>query len=221
MLTKRIGELPLLISGELGTGRRESQVVAHRDREQVHAETVQEWRQWLIDNHERTDGAWLVSWRSGTGKPRFSYPEAVIEALAVGWVDAVQVKIDDERSMLWFARRKPTSAWSRPNKERIALLEGEGRMLPAGLAAVETAKANGAWSLLDDVENLVVPDDLDAAFAQVPRSRENWDAFPRSARRGILEWIVQAKTAPTRVKRILETAEKAGRGERANQWPRT
>ncbi len=195
-------------------------MVAHEHRQRVHPETVAEWREWLIEKHGDTDGVWLVSWRSATGKPRFTYEQAVIEALAVGWVDAVQVRIDDERSMLWFARRKPTSAWSRPNKERIALLEREGRLLPAGRAAIETAKANGAWSMLDDVENLVVPDDLDAAFATVPGSRENWDAFPRSARRGILEWIVQAKTAPTRSKRIAETAEKAGRGERANQWTR-
>ena len=65
-----------------------------------------------------------------------------------------------------------------------------------------------------------MPDDLAAAFAAVPGSREQWEAFPRSARRGILEWIVQAKTAPTRAKRIADTAEQAGRGERADQWRR-
>ncbi|MDY7558292.1 YdeI/OmpD-associated family protein [Cryobacterium sp. 10C3] len=49
-------------------------------------------------------------------------------------------------------------------------------------------------------------------------ARAQWDAFPPSARRGILEWIVQAKTPATRQKRIDETAVLAGRGERANQW---
>jgi uncharacterized protein YdeI (YjbR/CyaY-like superfamily) len=93
-------------------------------------------------------------------------------------------------------------------------------MLPAGRRAVEQAKANGSWTLLDDVENLVVPDDLAAAFDEHPGSRQKWDEFPRSAKRGILEWIVQAKTAPTRAKRITETADKAARGERANQWTR-
>ena len=95
-------------------------------------------------------------------------------------------------------------------------------MLPAGLRAIELAKANGAWTMLDDVENLVVPPDLAAAFASRPGSREQWDAFPRSARRAILEWIVQARTEPTRTKRIAETAAKAAVGERANQWrPKT
>jgi uncharacterized protein YdeI (YjbR/CyaY-like superfamily) len=196
-------------------------VVAHRDRERVHPETVEDWRDWLIAHHEQTDGVWLVSWRSATGRPRFSYEAAVIEALAVGWVDSVQLRIDDARSMLWFSQRRPASGWSRPNKERIELLEREGRMLPAGRAAVETAKKNGAWSLLDDVENCVVPDDLAAAFDAVPGSRENWDGFPPSAQRGILQWIVQAKTAPTRAKRITETADKAALGQRANAWPRS
>ncbi len=196
-------------------------MVAHRDRERVHPETVEDWRDWLIAHHEQTDGVWLVSWRTATGRPRFSYEASVIEALAVGWVDSVQLKIDDARSMLWFSQRRPTSGWSRPNKERIELLEREGRMLPAGRAAVATAKENGAWSLLDDVENCVVPDDLAATFDAVPGSRENWDGFPPSAQRGILQWIVQAKTAPTRAKRINETAEKAALGLRANTWPRS
>jgi uncharacterized protein YdeI (YjbR/CyaY-like superfamily) len=195
-------------------------VVAHADRERFHAETVVQWRDWLIENHEKTDGIWLVTWKTASGRPRFSYEQSVEEALAVGWVDSVANTIDDERSMLWFARRKATSGWARPNKERIERLEREGRMLPAGRRAVEQAKANGSWTLLDDVENLVVPDDLAAAFDEHPGARQKWDEFPRSAKRGILEWIVQAKTAPTRAKRITETADKAARGERANQWTR-
>ena len=102
--------------------------------------------------------------------------------------------------------------------QRVARLEAAGLMLPAGLQAIELAKANGAWTLLDDVENLVVPPDLEAAFAAHPGAREQWDAFPCSARRAILEWIVQARTEPTRAKRIAETAQKAAAGERANQW---
>ena len=120
--------------------------------------------------------------------------------------------------MLWFAPRKRRSGWSRPNKERIARLEAEGRMAPAGRAVLEAAKADGSWTLLDDVEDLVVPPDLAAAFARHPGSAEQFEAFPRSAKRGILEWIVQAKTAGTRDKRIEEAARLAAQGERANQW---
>jgi uncharacterized protein YdeI (YjbR/CyaY-like superfamily) len=93
-------------------------------------------------------------------------------------------------------------------------------MAPAGLAMVEAAKADGSWTLLDAVEDLVVPDDLAAAFDAAAPAREHWDAFPRSVRRGILEWIVQARRPETRAKRVAETAEMACRNERANQWRR-
>jgi uncharacterized protein YdeI (YjbR/CyaY-like superfamily) len=195
-------------------------VVAHRDRERVHCETGTQWRGWLDEHHENTDGVWLISWKTATGKPRMSYEESVVEALAVGWVDSMGLTIDDERSMLWFARRKPTSGWSRPNKQRVERLEAAGRMGPAGRRAIEVAKANGSWTLLDDVEDLVVPDDLTAALAALPGAAAHWEAFPPSARRAILQWIAQAKTAPTRARRVTETAEQASVGKRANQWPR-
>jgi uncharacterized protein YdeI (YjbR/CyaY-like superfamily) len=188
------------------------------DREHVHAETRAQWRAWLVEHHATSTGAWLVSWKPTTGRPSVGYEESVEEALCVGWVDSKGGKIDDERSKLWFAPRNPRSAWARTNKTRIARLEADGLLLPAGVRAVEVAKANGAWALLDDVEDLVVPPDLAAAFDTHPGARAHWDAFPRSARRAILEWIVQARTEPTRAKRIAETAEKAATGERANQW---
>jgi len=103
---------------------------AHQDGAQVHVETIEQWRTWLIDNHTHADGVWLVSWKTATGRPRISYEESVLEALTVGWIDSLANTLDDERSMLWFSPRRPTSAWSRPNKERIAMLEREGRMLP-------------------------------------------------------------------------------------------
>ncbi len=196
-------------------------MVAHEDRERVHPESIEQWRAWLADHHESSGGVWLVGWRTSDGGPRLRYEDTVVEAVAVGWVDSIKRVIDDDRSMLWFAPRRPASGWARPNKERVALLEEQGRMLPAGRRAVEVAKTNGAWSKLDDVENLVVPADLAAALAARPGAAEQWEAFPRSVKRGILEWIVQARTEPTRVKRVTETADKAERGERAHQWQRT
>ena len=187
-------------------------------KDRVHAESVQEWRAWLAEHHAEQAGAWLVSWKSHTGKPRVSYEDAVVEALAVGWVDSKGSRLDDDRTMLWFARRKPSSGWSRSNKQRVEKLIADGRMTPAGQAAIDTAKANGAWALLDEVEDLIVPADLATAFDEHPGAREHWDAFPRSARRALLEWIVQAKRPETRANRVRETAEHAARGERANQW---
>lgn len=175
------------------------------------------WRGWLIGHHADSSGVYLVSWRRGTGRTSVPYEEAVEEALCVGWIDSVGRRIDDERSIQWFSPRRPGSGWARSNKERIERLTAAGLMLPAGVAAIEEAKRNGTWTLLDDVEALIVPADLDAALAALPPAREHWDAFPPSIRRTLLEWIVQAKRPETRAKRIAEIADKASRNERARQ----
>ena len=188
------------------------------DAERVHAEDVRAWRRWLSAHHSRTEGIWLVSWKKATGRPSMTYDEAVANALCFGWIDSVTAALDDERSMLWFSPRRPGSGWSRPNKQRIEAMEAAGRMHDAGRAVVAQAKADGSWSLLDAVEDLVVPDDLAAAFDRHPGSEGHWASFPRSVRRGILEWIVQATRPQTRERRIEETARLAARGERANQW---
>ena len=101
------------------------------------------------------------------------------------------------------------------------LLAGD-LIAPPGQAVIDAAKSDGSWSSLDDVENLVVPEDLRTALDAVPGARDAWDGFPRSVRRGILEWILLAKRPTTRAQRITATADKAGRGERAAQWaPKT
>ena len=173
------------------------------------------WRAWLIANHTSSKGVYLVSWRRTTGRRSVPYEEAVEEALCVGWVDATGRTLDEERGLQWFAPRRPRSGWARSNKERVARLEAAGLLLPAGLAAIEEAKRNGAWTLLDDVEDLVVPADLAEALAAAPPAAESWDAFPRSARRAMLEWVVQARRPATRAERIARIADAAARGERA------
>lgn len=190
------------------------------DRERIHPDTPQQWRQWLAGHHDSAPGVWVVTWRKAAGRDTLSYDEIVCEALAFGWVDSLPRSLDDQRTMLYVSPRTPGSGWSRPNKERVERLLAEDRMAPAGRAVIDAAKADGSWSSLDDVENLVVPDDLGAAFDAVAGARDNWEAFPRSAKRGILEWISLARRPQTRTARIRETAEKAGRGERAAQWSR-
>jgi uncharacterized protein YdeI (YjbR/CyaY-like superfamily) len=192
-------------------------MVTHRDRDQFHAETLPEWRAWLAVNHLSSKGVWLVSWKAFTRRPRISYEESVEEALAFGWIDSKNATLDEERTMQWFSQRKANSPWSLTNKERIARLEASGRIADAGRGAVRAAQANGMWTLLDDAQNLIVPDDLAAALAAVPGAREHWDAFSPSARRSLLEWIVLARRPATRDSRIAQTAQRAALGEQANQ----
>lgn len=186
--------------------------------EHVHPEDRAAWRAWLVANHGIADGAWLVGWKAATGRPRLPYADAVEEALCVGWVDSRAGTIDAERSRLLFTPRKAGSGWSRPNKERVERLAEAGLMLPAGVAVVEAARADGSWFALDDVENLVEPPALGAALDADPRARGHWDAFPRSAKRAILAWISTAKRPETTAKRIAETARLAADNVRANEW---
>ena len=144
------------------------------------------------------------------------------ECLCFGWIDSKPGRIDDRRTALLCTPRKAGSSWSLVNKERFAALQSEGRIAQSGQQTALAAQADGSWDRLADVDALVVPEDLLAAFDSNPQARLHWDGFPPSARRGILEWILNAKRPSTRSQRIAETVDKASRNERALQWkPRT
>ena len=183
--------------------------------ERCHVETRAQWRAWLAEHHADTPRVWVVTWKRTTGRPAPSYDDLVEEALCYGWVDSTAGTVDDERSMLRFTPRKPGSGWARTNKARVERLTAAGAMAEPGLESVRRAHADGSWTLLDDVEALVVPDDLAVALAALPPAGDNFDAFPPSARRAILLWLVQAKRAETRSARVAKTAELAARNERA------
>jgi uncharacterized protein YdeI (YjbR/CyaY-like superfamily) len=120
--------------------------------------------------------------------------------------------------MLWLAPRKAKTGWSKPNKLRVEALIAAKKMAAAGLAVVEAARRDGSWSALDAVEALEIPVDLAEALKAHPPAATHFEAFPRSVKRGILEWIGNARRAETRAKRIEETARLAANDERANQW---
>jgi uncharacterized protein YdeI (YjbR/CyaY-like superfamily) len=184
----------------------------------IHPKSRSAWRAWLAEHHASATGVWLVTYKKATGKPRVEYDEAVEEALCFGWIDSKPNKLDDERSLLWFAPRKAGTGWSKANKERAERMQAAGRMSPAGTAKVDAAKADGSWNSLDAVESLEVPEDLARALAAYPLATERFAAFPRSVKRGILEWIGNAKKAETRAARVAQTARLANENLRANQW---
>ena len=135
--------------------------------------------------------------------------------MCFGWINSKVVKLDAGRTLQWFSPRRPRGTWARTNKERVERLTAAGLMMPAGLAVIEEAKRNGTWTLLDDVDELIVPDDLAAALEAAPPARANWDAFSPSARKAILFWIVQAKRPETRARRIADTARLAAVNKKA------
>ena len=173
------------------------------------------WRAWLEANHATARGAWMVTWRPGSGRVGLDYGEAVEEGLCFGWVDGTAGRLDDGRGKQYFAPRKPRSAWSASNKTRVERLIRDGQMAPAGLAAIERAKANGSWEVLVTAERLEVPEDLAAALGTPPVAAVNFAAFPPSARKQMLSWVALAQRPETRAARITTIAEAAGRNERA------
>lgn len=185
---------------------------------QVEVTSRAELRAWLDANHLTSGSIWLVIWKKAHPERYIPYDAIIEEALCFGWVDSLVRKLDENRSMLLLARRKPGSAWSAPNIARIERMRAAGLMQPAGLAIVEQAQADGSWTFLEDVERLEVPPDLAAALAAHDGAEGHFARFPRSVKRGILEWIKQAKRDETRARRIEETARLAAENRRANQF---
>jgi len=182
--------------------------------ERLHVESRAQWRGWLAEHHETSQGVWLVVWKKTTGRARPTYEEQVLEALAVGWIDGQAKTVDDERTMMWFTRRTPKSPWSASNKQRVEQLESEGLMQPAGRAAIEAAKANGMWSVFDDAERLIEPAELAILLDVDPTARANWNAYPPAVRRSALSWIALAARDETKSQRIASIVSDASKGQR-------
>ncbi|MCB0918483.1 MAG: YdeI/OmpD-associated family protein [Actinobacteria bacterium] len=187
------------------------------DLEQVFVNSRRELREWFIAHADESPGIWLVTYKQRSGLANISYDEVVQEALCFGWIDSTVRRLDEQRGMQLLTPRKRGSTWSASNKQRVARLQEQGLIEAAGLAAIRRAKADGSWTVLDAVERLEVPADLAAALAGLPGAQQGYDAYPPSARKQALWWVVSAKRPATRANRIERIVEAAARGERG--WP--
>lgn len=136
-----------------------------------HATDRAAWREWLAQNHAMEQSVWLIIYKKDSRISSVYYPEAVDEALCFGWVDSKPNKRDDKSYYQFFSARNPKSNWSRVNKEKIVRLQARGLMASAGEEMVALAKASGTWDALNDVENLIVPDDLQQALEAIPSAQ--------------------------------------------------
>lgn len=172
-----------------------------------------ELRAWLQQHHGQRDAVWMVTYKKAVADKHVTHEQVLDQLLAFGWCDGIRRRIDDERSRQLVSPRR-TQPWARSYKDRADRLVIAGTMAPAGLASVERAKASGMWDVMSDVDALEVPTDLAEALAALPPAAENYAAFPPSTRRNILRWIANARTPPTRTKRIELTATDAARNIR-------
>lgn len=174
----------------------------------------EEWRQWLEEHHDKKQSIWLIHGRKKFNPLTLTWSEAVDEALCFGWIDSTRRSIDKETFMQYFCRRKPNSVWSKINKEKVQQLIEKGRMTPAGYASIETAKQNGSWNILDEAEELIIPEDLEKEFNAYSGSKDYFLSLSKSARKSILQWLILAKRPETRQKRVEEIAALAAQKQK-------
>ena len=174
-----------------------------------------DWRRWLVANAADSTGVWLVLARKGATAPTtLGYDEALDEALCHGWVDGQLASRDAQTFRRRFTPRRPGSAWSKRNTEHIRRLVAEKRMYPAGLAAVDRAKADGTWdNAYAGAASIQLPEDLAAALDRTPQARANFERLDGANRYAVLYRVTTAKRDDTRARRIEQLVAMLARGE--------
>jgi uncharacterized protein YdeI (YjbR/CyaY-like superfamily) len=113
--------------------------------ETFYAKNRQQWRKWLQKHGQKKKEVYLILYNKKSTTKSVSYVEAVEEALCFGWIDSLKNKRDPESAYQRFSPRKPTSKWSKPNRERVQRLIEEGLMTGHGQRAIDVAKEKGNW----------------------------------------------------------------------------
>lgn len=181
--------------------------------EKVEVSSPEELRSWLMQHHRQPQSVWLVTWKKSEPQRYVSREEVLDELLCFGWIDGIRRKLDAQRTMQLIAKRK-VEHWAGTYKERAAKLIAAGKMHESGLKAIESSKANGLWDFMQDVDQLIVPQDLSDGLARYPGATAFFDGINPSSKRFVLRWLKLARTEKTRQKRIEQLAQLAARGEK-------
>ncbi len=189
-----------------------------KDIEEFCPDNKKDWREWLELNHIKEDAIWLIFYKKQSPNYNLSWSESVDEALCFGWIDSTKQAIDDEKYRQYFCKRKRSSNWSKINKDKVKTLMDQGLMKEAGYKSIEIAKENGSWTILDDVEALVIPEDLKSGFVKSKGSLEYFNSLSKSVKKQLLYWIVSAKRTETRQKRIQQIVESAVQNKKPKQF---
>ena len=166
--------------------------------------SLADWRKWLENNHLSKQSVWLVCYSKSSAKQSITWSESVEVALCFGWIDSKKIKIDDEKSHQFFSRRKANSTWSKINKDKVVQLIDKGLMSPAGHQSIAIAKQNNSWTILDSVEQLIVPDDLMVELESRLVAQAFFEGLSKSSKKAMLQWLILARRPETRQKRIAE-----------------
>lgn len=181
--------------------------------DKIEITSVEELRSWLLENHNQSESLWLITYKKSDPEKYISRWDVLDELICFGWIDGIRRKLDENRTMQLSSPRK-VEHWARTYKERAAKLIKEGRMHESGLKTIDISKSNGLWNFMDDVDNLVIPEDLSRGLLKFDGATEFFDSINDSSKRFVLRWIKLAKTNKTRNNRIEKIAKLASKGEK-------
>ena len=185
--------------------------LANYDR--IEVKSIQELHDWLLDNHTSDESWWLVTYKKAITDKYVDRWDVLDELICFGWIDGVRKKLDEQRTMQLISKRK-VQHWAKSYKDRAAQLTKEERMHASGLKSIEEGKTNGLWHFMDDVDNLIVPADLETSLKSTEGAFEFFNQINDSSKRNSLRWLKLAKTEKTRQKRLLELTRLSAHGEK-------
>ena len=171
---------------------------------ELYFERDTDWYDWLLSNHDKHNAVYLIFYKLETGMPTMRWEEAVKVAICFGWIDSTVKSLGNGKRRQYFSPRNPKSTWSALNKKYVAALEKAGLIQEPGYKMIDLAKSTGTWTAMDDVENGVIPPELQKAFDANPIAFENYNNFSRGYRKSYLSWLNSAKREATKEKRIAE-----------------
>lgn len=169
---------------------------------EIHFERDTDWYDWLLNNHNKAKGIHLIFYKLELSIPTMRWEEAVRVALCFGWIDSKVESLGKGKRRQYFCPRNPKGNWSKLNKQHVKELIAAGLMQESGFKMIDLAKETGTWTAMDDVENGVIPEDLQQAFDENHRAFENYQNFSKGYQKGYLSWLHSAKREETRQKRI-------------------
>lgn len=181
-----------------------------------HAPDRSTWRAWLNENHASTREVWLIYYKAHTGRKSIPYEDSVEEALCFGWVDSIIKRLDEQIYARKFTPRKPESRWSPSNIRRVEKMVAAGRMTEHGLKLVEAAKQSGSWHNPATKPELdfSMPEAFAQALAQNPLAKQTYQTLAPTYQKQYLAWIITAKRAETKARRIEEAIHLLAQGKK-------
>lgn len=181
--------------------------------EKVEIESQEQLRNWLRHNYSQEKGVWLVTFKKSEKEKYVSRDEVLDELICFGWIDGIRRKLDNTRTMQLISPRR-VQHWVRTYKERANRLIEENKMHQSGLDSIKQGKESGLWNFMDDVDNLVSPEDLKIALNNLEGAFDFFDNINASSKRLVLRWIKLAKTEKTRNNRIKKIAKLSSNGKK-------